>query len=124
MIHYHLSSGQLKSLLLRHTPIRIALPAPEDDPPDWLAWARSVLDDDVQDHLVSAVPDVIAVGPGAGHEGLESVIGRIEPRDRSLVWMVEVVVCDLDPVKILHPRARTQWPKSVDTSGGRWPRDD
>ena len=122
-MQYHLSGRQLKSLLIRHTPICIALPAPEDDPPDWLAWARSVLDADVRTHLVSAEPDVITLGPGRGSDGLASVIGEIEPRDRSIVWQVEVVICDLNPIKSLHKRERLQWPKCVDTESGRWPRE-
>ena len=118
---YHLSNGQLKSLLIRHTPIRIALPAPEDDPPDWLEWARSVMDQDIRDRIVRAEPQVIAVGPVGSRDGLAGVIGEIEPLDRSLIWLVEVCIVDLQPRKKLHPPARLQWPKSVDTPSGRWP---
>lgn len=120
-MHYHLSGGQLKSLLVRHTPIKIALPSPEEDQDDFMKWAKSVMDDDVREYLFSAETDVIAVGPGRGAEGLSSVIGEIDPRDRSIVWMVEIIVCHFKPRKSLHPCARLQWPKSVDTASGRWP---
>jgi hypothetical protein len=120
-VKYHLSNGQLKSLLIRHTPIRIALPAPEHDPPDWLEWARAVMDDDIHDRIVAAEPAVIAIGPHRAAEGLGSIIGEIEPRDRSLIWLCEVCIVNLQPLKKLHPPTRLQWPKSVDTASGRWP---
>jgi hypothetical protein len=120
-MHYHLSSRQTKALLIRHTPLQIAIPAPEVDPPDWLEWARSVMDSDIRDHITRAVAGVIAVGPPRGSDGLASVIGEIDPHDRSLVWMVEVVLLDIQPIKSLHPCLRLQWPKCVDTAGVRWP---
>jgi hypothetical protein len=122
---YHLSSAQHKQLTDRFGPLLIALPAPEDDPPDWLAWARSVISEKHRAYVVAAVPTVITVGPSRA-DGLTGVIGEIEPPDKSFSWGVEVVLCDLDPPgKSRHPRSRPQWPASVDTqtASGRWPRE-
>jgi hypothetical protein len=122
---YYLSSAQHKQLTDRMGPLRIALPAPQDDPADWLQWARSVISEKHRQYVVDAWPEVITVSPSRGG-GLDGVIGSIETRDADFAWGVEAVLCDLDPpMEARHPRSRPQWPARVDTqtASGTWPKE-
>lgn len=119
---YHLSSNQAKELVLRATPLEIALPAPPDDPPDWLAWARNAI---VQfgEYVVSAEPTVLYVTPNTG-DGMAGVIGCIgdQPPKGTFFFSVEAVLCELDPpVAARRERQRCQWPGCAMLGDQRWP---
>lgn len=126
MLTYHLSNAQRKELLVRGTPLAIALPTPIDDPPDWLAWARAALGDEGQ--YVSRRPEIIsmAVGPRKSDAGLTSVIGGfVDALTEPFCWLVEVAIVELDPPTApRHKRAKVQWPGSVQTKYGRWPKKE
>ncbi len=120
---FYLSNGQAKELSIRNTPLLIALPAPEDDPDDWLTWARESIAQ-FGDYVVSAEPQVITVAP-AQRDGLEGVFGRIVHADHkrpALTIGVDAVVVELDPKgKPRSPRTRLQWPGSVRAGSQSWP---
>lgn len=121
---YHLSNAQRKELLVRGTPLAIAIPVPMDDPPDWLAWAQAGLGD--LGRYVSRAPEIMSlpVGPLRSDSGLTSVIGGfVEASPDSLYWIVEVAVVELDPPdKSRHKRSKVQWPGSVQTKYTTWPK--
>lgn len=119
---YHLSSRQSKELMLRATPLEIALPAPPDDPPDWVAWARNAI---VQfgEFVKEAEPCVLYVTPNNG-DGLSGVIGCIgdQPPRGQFYFGVDAVVCKLDPpVAARRDRLRCQWPGCAILGDQRWP---
>lgn len=119
---YHLSSRQAKELVLRATPLEIALPAPPNDPPDFLEWARSAL---IQygEYIVTAEPTTLYVTPNDG-DGLSGLIGMIgdQPPRGVFCITVEVVICELDPpVKARRERTRCQWPGCAVLGERRWP---
>lgn len=121
-MRYNLSNSQRKELLIRHQPLEIAVPAPVQDPPDWLAWARWSLCDDGQ-YVQSADPDVVLVEYMPGGGGLTSILGRILPdgqESQCLHWWVEIVRIRLDPPgKPRHRRSALQWPVSAVDARGR-----
>lgn len=111
---------------MRGTPLAIALPVPMHDPPDWLAWAKEALGD--EGRYVTRKPEVmsLAVGPLKSDAGLHSVIGGfVDAKTEAFYWLVEVAVVELDPpTSMRHKRSKVQWPGSVQTEYGRWPRKD
>jgi hypothetical protein len=122
---YRLSTRQRKDLLARAQTLRIALPAPADDPPDWVAWARSALDPLDQEYVTAAEVDVLTVRPPMGRDGLASVIGDITTDDHAgLCWRVEVVIVTLEPLGgARHAAGQVRWPGSARIAGLTWPRE-
>lgn len=121
---YHLSNAQRKELLVRAVPLAIAIPAPMDDPDDWLAWAQESLGDEGQ--YVHRIPEVctLPVGPLKSDAGLTSVIGGFVSPAEGFYWRVEVAIVELDPPCTPRgKRVRVQWPGSVQDNFGRWPRE-
>ena len=113
-ITYELSNRQRKSLLVRGTPIRIALPVPPhaiDDPAD---WARSVLPVDLRQCVVRAEESEITVDPRVGGDHLSGVLGAIVDYDRDQPrWLVTVmaVIVEMSPHNPRHkPETAIQWP--------------
>ena len=122
-MRYHLSNGQRKELLLRGTPLAIAIPAPPEDPPNWLEWARNVIVEDGQ-HVVSAEPCTVTVSrSGIEGDGLTGFIGTIhEGTPDFFCWGVDAVVCHLDPPgSSRRDRKRVQWPATAVRGDQRWP---
>jgi len=123
---YRLSNNQRKELLVRGTPLAIAIPAPFSDPEDWLAWAKQSLGDEGQ--YVHKVPEVmmLPVGPPNTDSGLASIIGNLATAtEQPFHWLVEVAIVELDPpLSSRHKRSKVQWPGSVDTetAAGVFPR--
>ena len=111
---------------MRGTPLAIALPVPMEDPPDWLAWAKQSLGD--EGRYVTRKPEVmtLAVAPNGSDAGLTSVIGGlVDASTEAFYWLVEVAVVKLDPpTAARHKRSKVQWPGSVQTKYGRWPKKD
>jgi hypothetical protein len=123
-MRFRLSTAQRKDLLIRGIPLRIALPAPADDPPDWFPWAKRALGEEGI-YLRNVVVESILVAPPSGG-GLTGVIGRIvhdeDSNAENLTWLIEVVLCDLNPpTKPRHRRKRPQWPQSAEHNGQKWP---
>ena len=121
---YYLSNAQRKELLVRAVPLAIALPAPMDDPDDWLIWAQEALGDDGQ--YVHRTPEVftLPVGPVKSDAGLTSIIGGFVRPTGEFYWRVEVAVVELDPpCKPRGVRGKIQWPAFVRDNFGRWPRE-
>jgi len=123
-MRFRLSNAQRKDLLIRGTPLAVALPVPVTDPDDWFEWARKSL---CEEGIYVAGVDVqtITVAPPSG-AGLTGIIGRIVHDDAAnadvLTWGVEVLVCDLDPpTKPRQPRKRLQWPQYAESIAGKWP---
>jgi hypothetical protein len=122
-MRFHLSNSQIKNLIIRSTPLAIALPAPPVDPPDWLEWARHAI---VQygEHISTVEPCVLTVSRnGQDGDGLAGYIGSIhnEPPE-GFCWGVDAVVCHLDPpVKPRRERLRVQWPGCAMKGDRRWP---
>ena len=125
-MHYRLSQRQAKDLLLNRRPLTIALPAPIDEPQDWLAWARGA----ILDHgelITSAVPEVISVAPNPHRSGLEGYLGAIltdaDPA-QTLTIGVDAVVCELWPggfAKLGGEMVRMQWPGVAVRGDAVWP---
>jgi hypothetical protein len=124
-MHYRLSSRQAKDLLLNRKPLTIALPAPIEEPEDWLAWARGA----ILDHgelITSAEPDMIDVAPNPHRSGLEGYLGAIltegDPA-QTLTLSVDVVVCELRPSGRGKPAepCRLQWPGTAVRGDAVWP---
>jgi len=123
---YYLSSAQHKQLTDRMGPLLIVLPAPEEDPTDWLTWARNQISAKHRQYVAAASVGVLRVQPPGG-TGLQAVIGQISTHsDDALTWCIEVVFCDLNPpMAARHPRSAPQWPASVDTesAAGKFPKE-
>lgn len=124
-MHYRLSSRQAKDLLLNRKPLTIALPAPIEEPDDWLAWARGA----ILDHgelVTSAVPEVISVAPNPHRSGLEGYLGAIITDDdpaMTLTMGVDAVVCELRPAGRgkIGETVRLQWPGTAVRGDAVWP---
>jgi hypothetical protein len=112
-ITYELSNRQRKSLLVRGTPLRIALPVPPHEIEDPMSWAQSVLPRDVRQYVRSAEEQEITVDPLTIGENLTGVLGAIREYDRDQPrWLltVVVVVVTLEPDDIRHKPERLAWP--------------
>lgn len=122
-MNFRLSNTQKKELLIRATPLRIALPTPPEDPDNWLQWARTSLLEEGK-YVTGVFVDRISVTTPSS-QGLGSVIGSIvhgEPAYDSLTWGVDVAICNLDPpASPRHDRLPVQWPLYAETNGSRWP---
>lgn len=120
---FRLSNTQKKELLIRATPLRIALPTPPEDPDNWLQWARRSLLEEGKYVTGVFVDRVFVTTPSI--QGLGSVIGSIvhgEPADDNLTWGVDAAICNLDPpAPPRHGRLPVQWPLYAEHNGVRWP---
>lgn len=124
-MHYRLSQRQAKDLLLNRKPLLIALPAPIEEPEDWLAWARGA----ILDHgylIVSAEPEMINVAPNPHRSGLEGYLGAIitdaDPA-MTLTLGVDAVICQMLPPgkDSLADACRLQWPGVAVRGDSVWP---
>jgi len=123
---FRLSNRQRKELLIRATPLLVALPAPRDCPESdsgMLAWARRSLPED-SGHVRRAYREDLCVAPPCG-DGLSAVIGQIvQGRSAGLCWWVDCVLVELDPpTQPRHPRTRAAWPAAAVTEQRQWPAD-
>lgn len=121
---YQLSNAQRKELLVRATPVFLALPAPPRDPRDPIDWARSVLPSDVR-HLVHTADQEsveVAPKPTGPRNTLTDVLGAIvgpkPPASLYTVWIDCIVVCLLPPGdEARHKGGPVQWPVNVIIDG-------
>jgi len=123
---FHLSNRHQKELFVRAAPLSLALPAPHPEPPDSLAWAKSVLTPDVARMARSAEVCERVASPGKRTTGLAGVLGSIigdGDRSRITVTMV-VVVVEIAPEKPRNAPVPMQWPGWVEGPGWRLPKID
>jgi len=138
-MRFILSNTQKKDLLIRNTPILVALPAPAEDPEDWLTWAReSIIDQG--DCVTFACPELLTVAPSPGRAGLDGFFGQIVSHARigndvkswdvsddpsmahKLTLRVDAVICYLEPTKARRAcSTRPAWPGIVLHNNQQWP---
>lgn len=121
-MRFDLSSRQRKALLERGQPIELALPYPTDQT-DPLAWARSMLPDDVRHMAVSADEVEIIVRPTPGVGGLAGVLGEIRDQHRAgdLGQRVIVLAVRISPPRPRHEPLPLQWPASAQDEHCQFP---
>lgn len=126
MPHYLLSSNQQKELLIRKQKVKVALPAPPEDAPDLVAWARSVLPRELSPLVRSAEQEIIEVVPKvysapAPQQNLTDVLGAIvgptPPAPGLLIIGVDAVVVLLAPDNPRGGPAPMKWPGNVIIGG-------
>lgn len=120
---YRLSNRQVKDLLISGVPLEIMLPAPPDDPPDWLEWSRNRIIGYGQ-YVTDAQPCSVRVVPRQvpRFDNLTDLIGTIILDDRKdFSFSVDAVSVLLDGPNIRNNRQRPQWP--LEAVGGEmtWP---
>lgn len=110
---YYLSNRQAKELLVRHTRLRVALPAPVETPGDLIAWAKSVLPGDVSPLVTHAEETelVCAIQKKRNPQAtLTDHIGGIVGPDATYpVICIAAIVVTLTPRQQRHERDRIQW---------------
>jgi hypothetical protein len=126
---YALSSRQKKSLLVRGTPLLIALPLPATPPDDLLAHARAAITGVEPSLIVSATEEEILVQlPAlAGTKSLASIFGEICDRAAPNLpepLTVVVIVARLEPRGSRHKPDPIAWPATYqDSQGTIWPKE-
>jgi len=118
MMIYHLSNRQRRELA-NGKQLRIALPYPEDDPEDLLAWAESHLDCDPARILSAREEHLLCTRGGRGTGQVSEQIGRIlrdceTPSRGDLVYWVSVVLCDVAEPGRPRSKYPPQWPGSYE----------
>jgi hypothetical protein len=125
MPQYILSNAQQKDLLIRKTPVILALPAPPDEPADPVDWARSVLQEDVRELITGVRLELLQVAPypAGPRDTLTQLLGAIveePPADQWTIW-VDAALVTLAPQYPRHPAGKPQWPLAVLIGGRRVP---
>ncbi len=124
---FRLSNRQRKDLMIRQVSLKIVLPVPSEDPPNWKRWARQMLPDEAASiaHVSEPQSIPVACSSVADADGLADYIGRLDitPDDQRLQIMVEVVVVTLTPPgsKVRHRSSKLEWPGSYDFGDVRLP---
>ena len=114
---YQLSRRQTKELANGKL-LRIALPAPQTEQPDWLYWAQTVLAVERQAFRAARLTTVWCWHPSDSESELERQIGVIlrddqEPPHGRIPYAVEVIMVDVaarDETRGSYPAQWPAWP--------------
>ena len=110
-------------MLIRHSPLLLALPWPPDEVADLVDWARSVLPPDIRPLVreareiwIRVVPHVHG-DPSTLSEALGTIGGRVGE------WSVLMVVVEVlvSPERPRHSPMPLAWPAHVVHNGRRFP---